>query len=207
MSNPDSIIKVEEDSSSPENENEFDQILKSMLAERDDNENYTPPEPTELDENEKEDPITWDWGDELKKEIALETELEEDDDSLIINEPEHEAKFIENNKEDLFEKLAKTIQQSESDINEIKKNYDYEEEQDFIKEDEDDDKEFLSKDAELDSEEEPVKEFYDDQFRNNNKSIESTNTDQIGPETEQYKINSNKEPIYNKKIKIGRAHV
>lgn len=200
MSNPDSIIKVEEDSSSPENENEFDQILKSMLAERDDNENYSPPEPTELDENEKEDPITWDWGDELKKEIALETELEEDDDSLIINEPEHEAKFIENNKEDLFEKLAKTIQQSESDINEIKKNYDYEEEQDFIKEDEDDDKEFLSKDAELDSEEEPVKEFYDDQFRNNNKSIESTNTDQIGPETEQYKINSNKEPIYNKKI-------
>lgn len=201
MSNPDSLIKVEEDSSSPENENEFDQILKSMLAERDDNENYSPPEPTELDENEKEDPITWDWGDELKKEIALETELEEDDDSLIINEPEHEAKFIENNKEDLFEKLAKTIQQSESDINEIKKNYDYEEEQDFIEEDEDDDKEFLSKDAELENEEESDTDFYDDQFRNtNNKSFELTNTAQNGTQTDRYKEKSNKEPIYNKKI-------
>ena len=86
MSNPDSLMKVEEDDSLPENENEFDQILKSMLAERDDEGNYSPPEPTEFNEKEKEETIAWDWGDELKKEIALENELDDDDDSLIQDE-------------------------------------------------------------------------------------------------------------------------
>ncbi|MFA7288777.1 MAG: SPOR domain-containing protein [Melioribacteraceae bacterium] len=140
ISNPASMIKVEEDDSSTENENEFDQILKSMLSERDEDGNYSPPQPTELDEKDKEENIAWDWGDELKKEISLEYQQDLENDFLGHNEEidivnDDEDKFIDKNddilkpkKEDLFEKLAKTIQQSESDIDKIKKNYEFDEE-------------------------------------------------------------------------------
>lgn len=194
MSNPGSLIKVEKDDSSAENENEFDQILKSMLAERDEDGNYSPPEPTELDEKEKEETIAWDWGDELKKEIALENELEDEDDSLEQNETKPEEKFVGNKKEDLFDKLAKRIKQSENDINRIKKNYEYEEEQEP---EEGDDKEFQNKD----DEDEIENDFEDTPYLTaNKKSFDSTLMKKSGLKVGRYKERRKKVPIANNKV-------
>ncbi|KUO59130.1 hypothetical protein APF79_10945 [bacterium BRH_c32] len=194
MSNPDSLMKVEEDDSLPENENEFDQILKSMLAERDDEGNYSPPEPTEFNEKEKEETIAWDWGDELKKEIALENELDDDDDSLIQDESDSEDRFVEDKKEDLFDRLAKTIQQSESDISKIKMNYEYEEEQESESNKDDNEDEIVNDD-------EIERDFEEDSFRStNNKSFKLTNLNKSESKTGRYKEQINKEPIFNKKV-------
>ncbi|MCK9281934.1 MAG: SPOR domain-containing protein [Melioribacteraceae bacterium] len=213
MSNPDLLMKVEKDDDKEENENEFDQILKSMLAERDDEGNYSPPEPTELDE--KEETIAWDWGDELKKEIVLNDVSVEDDDSNEQNEIEYideeklidqKESFAENKKEDLFEKLAKTIKQSETDINKIKKNYEFEEEP--VDEDEqfEEDKKYQTRDGKKGK-----YEFRNESNGNNDvkdtppflgisKEFNSTFANDRETKEEKREVQIKKEPIVNKKV-------